>query len=592
MLGDAGNILLEAQVVALRGGSRVESTTVGSGRGGTITVRGLQGVTVSGISSDGESRSGVRAKALGSENNAGAAGDISLRGQLVTVQDGAQIDSSTTGPGRGGIIDVRAEDSMTISGPGTRVSSDTRNSNGSAGGSIELRIGEGGLTLLDGAAVTATTLGGGNAGEVNVTVEGPLMIDSGASVSTSTSGLGLGGSIVLDAGLIVLRGEGSGVVAQTLPTQADLAVELDIDHPFDADLVVRLFTPSGSRVALLSRVGGDGDGFVATRLDDRGTTAIENGVAPFTGIFRPREPLAQLVGHPLDGTWTLDIRDQQTGNTGTLEKWSLIAGQTRYTATDLPVAIPDSGTLQAPLLVQTDTPGAESVVAGAGGLTGDGGDISLRGGSLTIMDTASISVASVTMGQAGTISVSVDGPVMVMDNASVTASASQANAGDISITSGNTIELADGVISATAELSGGNIKLTAPDRVELNRGTLTARAGGDGARIVIDPRFVILRQSLIDGRAGGQPVEVVIDPSAVFLNSQSQILTTAASLPPELDIAASVVAVPVELLTDKVRLEEGCAVRFNEDDSSFMIQPDNGPPIEPSGWLPSYTHPD
>lgn len=103
----------------------------------------------------------------------------------------------------------------------------------------------------------------------------------------------------------------------------DIDVTVDIDHTFDGDLDVVLVSPSGTRVQLFADVGGSGDNFTNTTLDDEANTAITNGVAPFTGRFRPEGSLAALDGEDPNGIWTLEIQDTSFLDEGTLNGWSL-----------------------------------------------------------------------------------------------------------------------------------------------------------------------------------------------------------------------------------------------------------------------------
>ncbi|MEM7453835.1 MAG: proprotein convertase P-domain-containing protein [Planctomycetota bacterium] len=106
-------------------------------------------------------------------------------------------------------------------------------------------------------------------------------------------------------------------------TIADLDVKIDITHTWDADLDVFLIAPDGTRVELFQDVGGSGDNFTGTILDDEATTSITAGTAPFTGSFSPVGNLSDFDGMSMDGTWLLEITDDATGDTGTLNAWSL-----------------------------------------------------------------------------------------------------------------------------------------------------------------------------------------------------------------------------------------------------------------------------
>jgi hypothetical protein len=76
-------------------------------------------------------------------------------------------------------------------------------------------------------------------------------------------------------------------------------------------------------VELFSNVGGSGDNFTDTVLDDQATTWITAGTAPFTGKFQPVASLAAFNDLEVDGTWTLEIVDDTKGDSGTLNSWSI-----------------------------------------------------------------------------------------------------------------------------------------------------------------------------------------------------------------------------------------------------------------------------
>jgi subtilisin-like proprotein convertase family protein len=99
-----------------------------------------------------------------------------------------------------------------------------------------------------------------------------------------------------------------------------------ITHGYDGDLTITLIAPDGRSVVLVSQRGGNGDNFVDTVFDDNAASAIRSTTtAPFTGTFRPAEPLSTLDGSPLGGTWTLKVVDGSLGDTGTLDAWGVDA---------------------------------------------------------------------------------------------------------------------------------------------------------------------------------------------------------------------------------------------------------------------------
>jgi CubicO group peptidase (beta-lactamase class C family)/subtilisin-like proprotein convertase family protein len=126
----------------------------------------------------------------------------------------------------------------------------------------------------------------------------------------------------------------SGVLAGGLVgTVTKVSVTLNITHTFDQDLKISLISPSGTRVLLVSRRGGSGDNFTSTVLDDQATAPISTGTAPFTGSFRPEQPLAAFNGQRPNGTWLLEVWDVGPQDVGTIQNWSLTLTTTEPTAT-------------------------------------------------------------------------------------------------------------------------------------------------------------------------------------------------------------------------------------------------------------------
>ena len=105
---------------------------------------------------------------------------------------------------------------------------------------------------------------------------------------------------------------------------ADLDVELEIAHTHDGDLDAYLVGPGGTTVLLFSSVGGAGNGFSGTVLDDEAGTAIADGQPPFTGHYRPAETLSSFDGSDLIGTWTLVLSDHGGWDQGALTGWALV----------------------------------------------------------------------------------------------------------------------------------------------------------------------------------------------------------------------------------------------------------------------------
>ncbi|HUS90309.1 MAG TPA: proprotein convertase P-domain-containing protein, partial [Phycisphaerae bacterium] len=103
----------------------------------------------------------------------------------------------------------------------------------------------------------------------------------------------------------------------------DVNVTLNITHTYCGDLDVFLIGPTGVSVELFTDVGGSGNNFTNTTLDDEAADSITAGTAPFTGSFRPEGLLSGFDGLAANGTWTLSVTDDAGADQGTLNSWSL-----------------------------------------------------------------------------------------------------------------------------------------------------------------------------------------------------------------------------------------------------------------------------
>jgi len=104
----------------------------------------------------------------------------------------------------------------------------------------------------------------------------------------------------------------------------DLDLKLDIVHTWVADLTISLVSPTGTTVLLSASHGGDGNNYTDTRFDDEASDTISSGAAPFSGSFRPDQPLSVFDGQSTQGTWELRIEDGYNFDQGTLNNWMLI----------------------------------------------------------------------------------------------------------------------------------------------------------------------------------------------------------------------------------------------------------------------------
>ena len=147
----------------------------------------------------------------------------------------------------------------------------------------------------------------------------------GALIGVATNlGLPITQGLPVLSGIIIIRPAG-GNPGDFLfeETVSNVIVTIDeVLHSRTADLTFTL-EHLGVMDTLILRVDGDGQNFTGTILDDAASTPIQNGFAPFSGLFRPSKSLSAFRGLDPYGEWTLTILDDEASNDGTLNAWSL-----------------------------------------------------------------------------------------------------------------------------------------------------------------------------------------------------------------------------------------------------------------------------
>ena len=155
---------------------------------------------------------------------------------------------------------------------------------------------------------------------ITTVADGRLEFDSFDVVSTPIAGDG-----VLDNTVNVSGVNGS---------LSKVTVSLFLTHPNDADLKIKLISPTGHEVILAQNAGGTGNNYgngcpsqMRTTFDSSASKSLNYYSAPYAGTFKPQGvPLTNLnglSGADVNGTWHLEITDSLAGNMGTLNCWAL-----------------------------------------------------------------------------------------------------------------------------------------------------------------------------------------------------------------------------------------------------------------------------
>lgn len=538
--GDAGDIEINARSLVLQDGAEI-STSTADGSGGEILLR-VEQLQVERFS-----------RLTASTSGAGDAGDIVITGfggeaaELVLLTGTGDapgpdtgIFSNAGGSGAAGDITIAVRDLIVEAG--SEVSANTRDG---IGGVTTLLVNN--LVLINGSAISGSTDGVGDAGDIVITG-----IDANTSASTVTLAIdssilslsratgpdaGAAGNVEIHAGNVQLA-LNSGIIGNNVDgTGGTVTIRADDIDLFDSQIsVIGLgqgdagdISISGAGNAAASRLGISGSE-TAGLFSSSGASGADAGAAGSITVnaadidVRDR---GAIVASTVDGAGgaieiqvdRLRMTDSAGIGAGTFGDGDagqiLIRGSSAAAAESVLM----SGGIEGSPGISTGAFQAEAAIMPSG----DGGDIQIVASSLELHDEASISSSTSTLGSGGTINLQVD-EVAITNAASVTAATSgSGNAGSIVVTG------SDGGLASLVSLSGPGSGF-ATDSVS------RAADGGLGGSIDIAADQVLMQDqssissSTAGGGAGGS-IELQVDDLQVLGGSVITASTLVFGLP-------------------------------------------------------------
>jgi filamentous hemagglutinin family protein len=220
-------VTVNVEQLLLQGGSQIQVSTRGAGRGGDLIVNASDSVQLVGTSADARFASSLLARA---RTGTGAGGNLTVNTRRLILQEGAEISASTFTSGQAGNLAINASELISLSGT---------DRNGFASGLF---------------AQQATASATGNAGSLTITT-GQLSVQAGAQIGTRTRGsAGQGGNLIVNASQsIEVSGRASNTQSPSIlsagSTGAGTAGSLSISTP-------RLLVQDGGTIS----VSGTGTG--------------------------------------------------------------------------------------------------------------------------------------------------------------------------------------------------------------------------------------------------------------------------------------------------------------------------------------------
>ena len=556
-VGNGGNILIQTGSLSVMEGSGFLNSQLGKGNGGSIMINARDRIAFDGESSDGRTSTAVVSNGSGR----GKSGEIRINTGSLSLTNGASLLSLLMGndkSGNAGNITVNARDVVVLSGEASNGRFGQISSNNGldvAGNSGNVKLSAGSLTVANGAYISVSSVGQGNAGNITIDARNAVIFDgrgsnrlvgvSGASGASSAffGNSGNGGDIRINAGSLTVA-NGAELNTNTFDQGNAGNITINTRDRVTVDGVSTDGFSSRVSSAVSSRaVGNGGEIRIATDV-----LAVTNGANVSTSTF----------GQGNGGKIVINARDQTiVDGFGSNGNFSSIQSA-----------------------VTNNLPG--QAIRKGGDLTITTGSLLLNGGFL------STSVSSA-LGEAGNINVSANS--VRLDNALIGTSAASGNGGNITLSANDLMLLRhNSVITArsgtlkTGQGNGGNILINTPFLISapLENSDIRATAfGGRGGNVTINatgiywfvPRSRADLERLLGTTDPNQLDSLRLPTNDLTAISQANptlngqvILNT-----PDLDPSRGLVALPTDLVDPTNKIDQRCAPRGGQQASSFTV---------------------
>jgi large exoprotein involved in heme utilization and adhesion len=197
--GNGGSIDITTKLLTLRNGALLQTSTVGTGSAGNVTIRASDTVSF-----DGKSAAMSTVEKAGATGNGG---NIDITTKSLFLTDGSQLQVLTRGQGSAGTVTIRATDTVSFDGvnsngyPSAAASTVEAGAVGNGGG---INVTTGSLSVTNGALLSSSSQGNGAAGNIEVAAHS-IKLDNLANLTAETA-IGKGGNITLqDLDLLLMR---------------------------------------------------------------------------------------------------------------------------------------------------------------------------------------------------------------------------------------------------------------------------------------------------------------------------------------------------------------------------------------------------
>jgi large exoprotein involved in heme utilization and adhesion len=233
-IGNAGNVIIEAQYLRLTDGAVVDVAADAAGDAGTIIVRADDVELLDGLGSQNNSVLDASVKQIGT----GSGGSVTIETERLVLRNGGRIEARTAnGTGELGQVTITASESVELSGisPDNNLGGSIFTNTTGTADAGDITIVTGSLSIRDIAAITAGSgIPGstsenslpqtptGNGGDIQIFATDLVELvslesqEQGANINSGTFGQGNAGNILIETGRLVVRNRPTFIGAFTI----------------------------------------------------------------------------------------------------------------------------------------------------------------------------------------------------------------------------------------------------------------------------------------------------------------------------------------------------------------------------------------
>ena len=574
--GNAGEILVQAQdTLALNSGARITSgtTTTATGNGGNVAVQtGILNLTDAQITAStqsvgaggninieaqtidisGQDAFGVRSglTAAVEEGASGQGGEITVHAEQLTLSNLGEITTSTAGQNNAGNIDINVLGTSALSS-GARITSGTTTTATGNGGNVAVQTGI--LNLTD-AQITASTQSVGAGGNINIEAQtidisgqDAFGVRSGLTAAVEEGASGQGGEITVQAEQLTLSNLGE---ITTSTAGQNNAGNIDI-NVLDTSAL-----SSGARIT---------SGTTTTATGNGGNVAVQTGILNLTDAQITASTQSVGAGGNIDiEAQTIDISGQdafgvRSGLTAAVEEGASGQGgeitiqADRLTLSNLgeittsTAGQNNAGNIDINVLhTSTLSSGARITSGATTTATGDGGNVAVQTGTLTLTD-SQITASTQSVGAGGNIdieaqTIDISGQDALGVRSGLTAAVEEGasgQGGEITVQAEQLTlsNLGEITTSTAGQNNAGNIDINVLHTSALNSGAritsgATTTATGNGGNVAVQTGTLNLTDAQItvsNESTAGQAGAVSLTTQKTLQATRSQITATTAS---------------------------------------------------------------